>query len=75
MTNTTMVDITPIIEAVLGLVMTIITVIIAPKLNAWVKNKLTTHQLLSSLLYKLLNKFTFIRNILVQARKSLLWIM
>lgn len=45
MTNTTMIDITPIIETVLGLVMTIIIVIIAPKLNAWVKNKLTTNQI------------------------------
>ena len=39
MTNTTMIDITPIIEAILGLVITIFTVIVAPKLNAWVKNK------------------------------------
>ena len=40
-----MIDITPIIESILGLIITIISIVVVPKVNTWVKNKLTTNQI------------------------------
>lgn len=40
-----MIDITPIIECVLSLILTIISVIAIPKFNTWIKNHLTANQI------------------------------
>ena len=45
MTNINTIDITPIIESILGLIITIISIVVVPKVNTWVKNKLTTNQI------------------------------
>ena len=41
----TTIDITPIIEAVIGLIITIISVIVIPKFKVWINNKLSEKQI------------------------------
>ena len=45
MTNTNLVDITPIIEGIIGLIITIVSVIIIPKVQVWIKSNLTVKQI------------------------------
>lgn len=42
MTN---IDITPVVEGIIGLVITIVSVIIIPKIQVWVNNNLTVKQI------------------------------
>lgn len=42
---TNIINITPIIEAVIGLIITILSVIVIPKIKIWLTNKLTVSQI------------------------------
>ena len=41
----TTIDITPIIEAVIGLIITVVSVIIIPKFKVWINNNLSVNQI------------------------------
>ena len=41
----TTIDITPIIEAVIGLIITVVSVIVIPKFKVWINNNLSVNQI------------------------------